>query len=816
MNVLRTMNCLLAGALLAGMMACSGDDLGQMADKKGQLEDGRAANLITQTVEVDTVGGLKDKMIELMGEEASSVQKLTIKGPISGADWNYVRSLYELVELDLSETKFESVGSYSAYRSSYAMKNDTVNERMFSSYDYYDGSCFDKLETVKLPETIRRIEAYAFNYCKSLNYIELPDSTIVLGGKAFENCEGLDSIKFNEKLRYLGDCAFRYCYSLKKVSLPASLYTIYEYAFYNCSGLETVEFKSVGDGTISHSMFKGCTSLKSVVLPDDLKTINRYAFENCSSLETITLPDGLETIEYEAFYKCSSLSEINIPQSVNSLGNEVFRYCSSLSEINIPQSVSSLGTRVFEYCSSLKTVKLLANVTAIPDYFFRQCTSLVSVELASTITSVGYQAFAACRALNDDDAFSNINKIGDSGFEDSGFETFDLSNVTNWGEVVFRNSKKLKSVVFPVGIKTLANGLFEGCNSMISIELPQTLETIGSSVFSGTSLTSIDLPSSLKTINGYAFANTPLKELTIPSSVTSVSDYFVNNCSNLVALYWNSSVEVPRNSGTKSCLVYLADNTMSYNSDSWHNVIAGDVAEIIELGYDGGTSNPYRPSTTFACPKPFTAKKVRYKRTFDRETVPGQSAGWQTITLPFTPDSIYHVSKGAIAPFNSGIEGAKPFWLRELTAEGFTDVTSIQPHTAYLIAMPNNSQYLDQYRLNGTIVFEADSVEFGVTPDTLLASVGPDFEFQPTYQKLEKAVGVYALDIDTRSYVNNYYTSGTAFTRNSEPVYTFEAYVKTLGGGRSSRSTFEIDGRSKNTRSADQPNKTGIPQIGDM
>lgn len=777
----------LASVLLVNTIACSNNELGQIAEK--QQETGRAAELITQTIEVDSVGKLQDALVEAMGEEVGTLQKLILKGPISGEDWTFVRSLHELVVLDLSETKFESVGTYVAYGKSYAMKSDTINDRMFDSYS---GSSFDKLESVVLPETIRRFEAYAFAHCKSLNYIELPDSTIVLGGKAFEYCEGLDSIKFNDKLRSLGDCAFRYCASLKKVSLPASLYWIYENAFYQCRGLETVEFKSIGNGLLSESLFERCSTLKKVKLPDDLKAIGEFCFQDCTSLTSIVFPDGLEKI-----------------------GAQAFRGCSSLTEITIPQSVTSLGERIFSDCTSLKSVDIQANVKALTDYMFSSCHSLESVKLAKNITTLNQRAFVFCYALKDPTPFVHITHInGGYALEGCAFETFDMSNFKTLGTFTFQGCPNLRSVKFSDEVTSIPDGFFLGAGKLDELELPSGLKSIGYRAFESSKIEKIGIPSTVTDIASRAFSYTPLRELTIPASVTSVSSNFADDCSNLVALYWDSSIEVPYNNGTKNALLYLANDQIAYNRDSWKNVIMGGVAETIQLGYDPYDSwNTRRISHSFTCPKPFMAKKVTYKRQFNQITYPGKSSGWQTIVLPFTPDSILHESKGRIAPFESNVEGAKPFWLRELKADGFTDVTSIQPHTAYLIAMPNHSDYLNEYCLNGTITFMADSVSFGVTPDTLSSSVGPDFEFQPVYRKTPKAAGVYSLNIE--NWIQDYEYGGV-FVRSLEDVYTFEAYVKTLGGGRSSRSAFDVDGRSKHTRAAWKRNNTGIPQIGDM
>lgn len=776
------------------MMACSENELGQISDKANSIKPGRAAELITQTIVLDSVGTLEAKLKEAMGDEVlSNLQKLVISGGFSAADWNFIRAnLSGLEEIDLMDARIVGGGTVYYYNSPIKLQNDSVCNYMFHSAN-------ENLKRITLPVNLKYIGGWAFRGKKSLQYIEIPDSVKYIGTYAFADCSALDSIKLNEGLRTLNDCAFYRCSSLKRVVLPSTLYSFGADVFYGCNALQYVHIKSMTD--LPGSTFTDCWNLKEVILPPELKSIGEHAFYNCSSLASIVLPDGLESIGYQAFYHCFSLKEITIPSSVTSIKERYTGYN---------------YRNTFIGCTSLEKVVFKANVKSVPTAMFRDCSSLKTVELAEHVTTIGAYAFANCTSLADDKAFKHVTSLGEYAFNNCGFESFDLSHMTSISEDGLGECKKLKSVVLPGDLEVLPIGFLSNCTSLKTLELPNSLKTIADYAFSYSGLTSITIPESVTTIGQYAFRYTPLKELTIPASVTSVGNYFVDYCTDLVALYWNSSVEVPYNSSTKSCLVYLADESMSYNSSSWHNVVHNGVAELIELGYDGGANSPYRPSTSFACLKPFTAKKVVFKRTFDKQTVPGKSAGWQTITLPFTPDSIYHTAKGAIAPFNSEVKGAKPFWLRELKAEGFTDVTSIQPHTAYLIAMPNNSQYLDEYNLNGTIVFEAKNVEFGITPDTLKASVGPDFEFQPTYQKRDKAVGVYALNIDTRTYVDNVYTNGTAFTRNSEAVYTFEAFVKTLGGGRSSRTAFDIDGRSKHTRAIGQRNNTGIPQIGDM
>ena len=143
------------------------------------------------------------------------------------------------------------------------------------------------------------------------------------------------------------------------------------------------------------------------------------------------------------------------------------------------------------------------------------------------------------------------------------------------------------------------------------------------------------------------------------------------------------------------------------------------------------------------------------------------------------------------------------------------DVTSFTPDKAYIIAMPNHSAYMDEYCLNGTITFTAKNVTLAKTPKVLDSTVGPDFEFHPSYEYKKKALYIYTLFSKWDNYDNMWYGK-SFFTRSASDVYPFNAYVTAPGGGRSSRSDFDLDTRSSETRALYAPNNTGVPQIGDM
>ena len=342
---------------------------------------------------------------------------------------------------------------------------------------------------------------------------------------------------------------------------------------------------------------------------------------------------------------------------------------------------------------------------------------------------------------------------------------------------------------------------------MEKLVLPEGLETIGNYAFSGTAITEVTIPSTVTTIGYGAFNSTNLKTLTVPATVTQVGGSLINYCENLSALIWNSTAPVDDAWGISSnCCLYLADASVVVGPN-WKNIVVDGVADIVELSPDGY----HNYSEVYSVPIAFTAKKITFKRYFDGWTYPGVSSGWQTIVLPFKPTKIEHETKGEVAPFNSDVEDAKPFWLRQLTADGFVDKTSIEPNVAYIIAMPNHSDYVEEYRLNGMITFSAENVELAATPEKLDASEGPGYSLQPTYEKVGRNVTAYALNMD---YWVNGYEYGSVFVRNVVDVYPFEAYL--VPEGRSARSVFEMNTRSSASRALYSPNKTGIPRIGDM
>lgn len=194
---------------------------------------------------------------------------------------------------------------------------------------------------VAIPETIEvdgqkykvtSIGTHAFQDCRKLTQITIPESVTSIGESAFEYCTGLTKVTIPEGVTSIGNAAFSNCISLSEVIIPEGVTSIGDFAFYDCAGLE------------------------EVTIPESVTFIGGAAFRGCSKLTQITIPNRVTSIESGTFYDCGSLSEVTIPEGVTSIRNYAFQGCSKLTQIIIPNSVISIGTHAFQNCVSLTNV----------------------------------------------------------------------------------------------------------------------------------------------------------------------------------------------------------------------------------------------------------------------------------------------------------------------------------------------------------------------------------------------------------------------------------------------------------------------------
>lgn len=252
------------------------------------------------------------------------------------------------------------------------------------------------------------------------------------------------------------------------------------------------------------------------------------------------------------------------------------------------------------------------------------------------------------------------------------------------------------------------------------------------------------------------------------------------NCPNLAAVFWNSTqVSMPTDGiSNTNMLVYVKSAALKPSGLS--NIVVNGEAERVVLT-DAGN---------FFCPEAFTAKQISYTHDYQLATDPGTAQGWESLVLPFTPTSISHATAGNVAPFLSGREGVKNFWLMgmEEDGNGLVKRAAIEANKPYIVSMPNSRKYSEEFNIPGAVTFAAENVTVPVTD-----LKGVEYEgvtLVPTFLALPQSAGVYTLN--TAEYDGR--PAGSIFVENQRAVRPFEAYTLHRDGVRGYIDLSELTG----------------------
>jgi len=357
------------------------------------------------------------------------------------------------------------------------------------------------ITTAEIPDAVdgfpvTAIGSHAFDDCRDLIKLTIPDSVTTIGDYAFYYCIKLPSVILPAKLTSIGEYAFSLCFKLTNVTIPAGVTSIGANAFYACDQLKTITIPAATQ-SIGKAAFSDCANLRSItvdednsyyedldgvlfnkemthlitcpvykdgdsfVIPATVTHIDAGAFTGCHRLESITIPEGVIVLGDGAFSSCSGLRRIIIPQSVTSLGQNVFVGCQNLEAFYVaagnPVCVSEDGvlfsadkTRLISYPAGNRALQydIPTTVTTIESDAFFLSDSLVKVTIPDSVTSIGESAFDFCSKL------TSIT-IPDS--------------VTSIERYTFNRCEKLSMVTIPASVTSIGYGAFNNCPSLSTV-----------------------------------------------------------------------------------------------------------------------------------------------------------------------------------------------------------------------------------------------------------------------------------------------------------------------------------------------------------
>ncbi|WP_195653662.1 leucine-rich repeat protein [Bacteroides cellulosilyticus] len=789
----------------------------------------------------------------VLGNSVKSLQRLTVLGPVNGDDVQCFRRgvsvdnyTSELQYLDLRKATIVGGGAYDAYPGAVTTeetKENIVTKCMFQF--------MKSLEEVYLPESAVTIEERAFQGCEELKKVVWNGVVTLKGTGIFDKCYSLKEVHCcNPTHSPLADSnLFTDGTDVSKATLyvpfneKETFQTLEQWKDF---GEIREEAYVDTPGTLSALLGDRAVTETELVVSGRLNGTDIKALQSMSAMTSLDMTDAYIVSGGEAYWneqktedavigkyffgskgELSNLVFVKLPNSVTHIGEMAF-YQKKIVNVKLPDRLKGVGEQAFENCP-LTTVHIPAGVNYIATGAFGAWGRLVKLftvaednetykaENGILYTKDGKTLYIYPAAENAEFKVPyGVEKISYDAFLNHKYllSVSLPASVKSIGGRAFNNCQKLKSIdLSATSIVDLESGMFQGCYDLVSVSLPATIQRIESYCFSGChNLRELKLPESVTFIGFDCFAScVSLDELIIPKNVIRVEANLFNNAkigsiiwdafadikTAFSYSYWNNELQqyiVEEHKPSANILVYVKKATQV--PTDWKNVIRDGMAEDIIL--QDTIINEYgnEEYPRFFAARPFKAKSVRYVRTFNRtsngteyESGRSSAGGWQTLVLPFTPTRIYHETKGELAPFNSGISGTHPFWLRKVADEGFISETVIQPNVPYIIAMPNHSSYDDEYNIVGEVVFSAESadgIDFPATPRELPMGGNSRFSLIPTYDVVYSTMyhgygkeGVYCLNESTEYLDGKTYNIGSLFKRDYGLAKPFSAYVMT-------------------------------------
>ena len=400
----------------------------------------------------------------------------------------------------------------------------------------------EEIKNLIIPNTVTKINDYAFEGASSITSVTIPNSVKYLGDKSL-SCSGLTEI--NSKIQDVSTVdTWDESYGRTKdvfesvpkttcvLKVPAGTANSYRQTAPWSDFTNIVE---VADELDDEFIVNGIAYKKNdngntvSVISNIVNNVNYPNLTVANIPASITVNGttyAVTSIGNKAFYQCSGLTSVTIPNSVTSIGGVAFYGCSGLTRVNISDiakwcniDFETLDANPLFYAHNLylnseevKSLSIPSSVTTIGNNTFFGCSGLTSVTIGNSVTSIGDQAFAGCIGLTSLTIGDSVTSIGFGAFFGcSKLTSLIIGNsVTSIGFSAFYGCSKLASVTIPNSVTSIDECAFEGCSGLTEIRSKITdvsNVTMGSNVYRNVPTSSCTLKVPVGTSAAYRNAN---------------------------------------------------------------------------------------------------------------------------------------------------------------------------------------------------------------------------------------------------------------------------------------------------------------------
>lgn len=410
-----------------------------------------------------------------------------------------------------------------------------------------------------LPDTVKRLDNYAFSGCKNLTGIVLPDNITTIDMDAFSGCSSLQYIYMSPKTKTISSCAFSGCTSLKEIYMGNSVSYIGQHAFGRCSSLTEIYIPKSVTKMFNYS-FSDCTSLANVYYEGSIEdwmnidfnhgnpnplSFGANLYVNSNEIVTkVVVPENMTNIGPNVFHGCGSIKEIVLHNNIESIGDGAFAK-TNIEYIEIPYSVVSLGYGVFQN-SNIKECVINANIKELPQSTFYNCKQLERVTI-NNVEVILKQALYGCVNLKSVTVPTSLKIINESAFEQcDGLASLDFSNTAlqTIGKRAFYHCDNLAHIQWNNDLAEIGTEAFEYCNALTDLDFSKTkLTYIRSSAFERCeNIGNVVLPSTISSLETNAFASSGIKSINIPSSVETLGKSLFRYCQRLTSITFDNTI----------------------------------------------------------------------------------------------------------------------------------------------------------------------------------------------------------------------------------------------------------------------------------